>query len=177
MGQMKGFSINEYSDMGQNYNRFNCLQLLTRRLALFFSKGSLHGRFRCFNWEQAGNGQTRCYILRLKIVKGGLLPFGLCETPVGCKISKKLKEGPFGNIEKNRNNFKIEIFEQCHSAENCKRGDPLVESKKLQKKSHSPGKYPSEKQQKGGSYVIEVLDVDVFVLDEFLAFRVCFGRP
>ena len=24
-----------------------------------------------------------------------------CETPVGCKISKKLKRGPFGNIKKN----------------------------------------------------------------------------
>ena len=31
------------------------------------------------------------------------------------------------------------------------------------------------KNTKGGSYVIEVLDVDVFVLDEVLAFRVCFG--
>ena len=27
------------------------------------------------------------------------------------------------------------------------------------------------------SYVFKVLDVDVFVLDEFLTFRVCFGRP
>ena len=33
------------------------------------------------------------------------------------------------------------------------------------------------KNTKGGSYVFEVLDVDVIVLDEFLAFRVCFGRP
>ena len=33
------------------------------------------------------------------------------------------------------------------------------------------------KNTKGGSYVFEVLDVDVFVLDEVLAFRVCFGRP
>ena len=29
--------------------------------------------------------------LRLKIVKGG--PFGLCETPAGCKI-KKIEGGP-----------------------------------------------------------------------------------
>ena len=49
-----------------------------------------------------------------------------------------------------------------------------MESKKLQKKSHSAEKNPSEK-PKGGSYVIEVLDVDVF--DEVLAFRVCFGGP
>ena len=33
------------------------------------------------------------------------------------------------------------------------------------------------KNTKGGSYVFEVLDVDVFVLGEFLVFRVCFGRP
>ena len=60
---------------------------------------------------------------------------------------------------------------------NKRRGDPLVESKKLQKKSHSAEKNSSEKHQGGGSYVFEVLDVDVFVFDEFLAFRVCFGRP
>ena len=59
---------------------------------------------------------------------------------------------------------------------NKRRGDPLVESKKIKKKSHSAVKNPSEN-TKGGSYVFEVLDVDVFVLDEVPAFRVCFGRP
>ena len=43
------------------------------------------------------------------------------------------------------------------------RGDPLVEFKNVQKKSHSSEKNPSEKHQ-GESYVFEVLDVDVFVL-------------
>ena len=47
---------------------------------------------------------------------------------------------------------------------------------KLQKKSHSAEKNPSKKNE-GGSYVIDVLDIDVFVVDEVLAFRVCFGRP
>ena len=46
-----------------------------------------------------------------------------------------------------------------------------MEYKKLQKKSHSAEKNPSEKQQRGGSYVIEVLDVDVFVLDEVWRFE------
>ena len=51
-----------------------------------------------------------------------------------------------------------------------------MESKKLQKSCIVPNKNPSEKHQRG-SYVIEVLDVDVSVLDEVLAFRVCFGGP
>ena len=38
------------------------------------------------------------------------------------KFQKKLKGGPFGDIKKIRKNYKIEIFDQCHSAENCKRG-------------------------------------------------------
>ena len=59
---------------------------------------------------------------------------------------------------------------------NKRRGDPLVQSKE-NSKSQSAEKNPSEKHQRGGSYVFEVLDVDVFVLDEVLAFRVCFGRP
>ena len=36
--------------------------------------------------------------LRLKIEKGG--PFGLCETPAGCKKWKKMKGGPFGDMKK-----------------------------------------------------------------------------
>ena len=51
-----------------------------------------------------------------------------------------------------------------------------MESKKLQKKSHSAEKNPSAK-TRGRSYVIDVLDVDIFVVDEVLTFRVCFGRP
>ena len=90
-----------------------------------------------------------------------------------------------------------QIFEQCHSAKNCKRGTPwdfltsivlqnILKNKgetlwwnpKSFKKSRIvPKKTPSEKHQRGGSYVIEVLDVDIFVLDEVLAFRVCFGGP
>ena len=30
-----------------------------------------------------------------------------------------------GTLWKHKKKFKIEIFDQCHSAENCKRGDPL----------------------------------------------------
>ena len=56
------------------------------------------------------------------------------------------------------------------------REDPLVQSKKVQKSRIMPTKI-RVKNSKGGSYVFEVLDVDVFVLDEILLFRVCFGRP
>ena len=51
----------------------------------------------------------------------------------------------------------------------------MVESKKFQKSRIVPKKI-RVKNTKGGSYVFKVLDVDVFVLDEVLAFRVCFGR-
>ena len=50
-----------------------------------------------------------------------------------------------------------------------------MEFKKLKK--NSAKKIRVKKSKRGGSYVIEVLDVDVFVLDEVLAFRVCFGGP
>ena len=36
-----------------------------------------------------------------------------------------MKGGPFGDMKKFLKNFFNEIFEQCHSAEKCKRGDPL----------------------------------------------------
>ena len=111
-----------------------------------------------------------------------------------------MKGDPWEVFKKFRKNFEKEIFEQCHSAEKCKwedplgffdipcvakyrnkrRGDPLVQSKKFQKKSHSAEKNRSEKHQRGilsMFSVFEVRDVDVFVLDEVLAFRVCFGRP
>ena len=38
---------------------------------------------------------------------------------------QKIEGGPFGNIKKIRKDFEIEIFERCHSTENCERGDPL----------------------------------------------------
>ena len=66
------------------------------------------------------------------------------------------REALWGLEKISRKNFKIEIFEQCHSAEKCKRGTlwdfftsivskqmkggPLVQSKKFQKKSHSAEK-------------------------------------
>ena len=57
------------------------------------------------------------------MLNGG--PFGLCETPAGCKIWKKMKESPLGVWKNFPKKFKNEIFEQCHSAKKCKRGDPL----------------------------------------------------
>ena len=36
-----------------------------------------------------------------------------------------MKGGPFEDMKKFPKNFFTEIFEQCHSAEKCKRGDPL----------------------------------------------------
>ena len=36
-----------------------------------------------------------------------------------------MKGGPFGDMKKFPKNFFNDIFEQCHSAEKCKRGDPL----------------------------------------------------
>ena len=92
-------------------------------------------------------------ISKAQNLKGG--PFGLCETPAGCKkFEKKLKGDPLGTWKNFPKKFFNEIFEQCHSAEKCKRGDPLrffdihcvakyrnkwrgdplVQSKKLQKK-------------------------------------------
>ena len=46
------------------------------------------------------------------------------------KVFKIVKGGPFGLFElqflpKYEKNLKTDIFEQCHSAENCKREDPL----------------------------------------------------
>ena len=66
-------------------------------------------------------------------------------TSIVLQTIKKLKGRPFGGIEK------------------------------ASKSRIVPKKNPSEKHHRVGSYVIEVMDVDVFVLDEVLAFRVCFG--
>ena len=61
--------------------------------------------------------------LRLKNVIGG--PFVPFETPVCCKIFKKIKDGPFGDFKKiSGKNFLNEISEQCLSAEKYKRGTP-----------------------------------------------------
>ena len=60
-------------------------------------------------------------ISKAQNLKGG--PFGLCETPAGCKkFEKKMKGGPFGDMKIFPKKFFNEIFEQCHSAEKCKRG-------------------------------------------------------
>ena len=83
-----------------------------------------------------------------KIVKGGILWDFL--TSIVLQNISKMKGRPFGGIQK------------------------------ASKKSHSAEKNPSEKHQNflvGGSYVIEVLDVDVPALDEVLAFGVYFGGP
>ena len=63
-------------------------------------------------------------ISKAQNLKGG--PFGLCETPAGCKKFKKIEGGTLWRHEKNsQKKIFNEIFEQCHSAEKCKRGDPL----------------------------------------------------
>ena len=88
-------------------------------------------------------------------------PFGLCETPADCKnFLKNWRGDPLETWKNFPKKFLNEIFEQCHSAEKYKRGDPLrifdihcvakyrnkwkgdplVQSKKLQKKSHSAEK-------------------------------------
>ena len=45
-------------------------------------------------------------------------PLGLFENPVCCKISKKLKGGPFGDKK----------FEKSNNAEKIQREDPIVSS-------------------------------------------------
>ena len=61
---------------------------------------------------------------------------------------------------------------------NKRRGDPLVESRKVLKNSPSAEK-PKEKTKEGVVLCFRGSGrrCDVFVLDEVLAFRVCFGRP
>ena len=118
----------------------------------------------------------------------------LCETPVGCKISKN-RRGPFGNIEKIEKKLKLKFsnsvtvpkivkggtlwgFFDIHCAAKYFKkieGEALWWNPKSLKKSRIVPKKIRVKNTKGGSYVIEVLDVDVFVLDEVLAGRVCFG--
>ena len=46
-------------------------------------------------------------------------PLGFVKLQLVAKFQKKNEGGPFGDIFKNsKKKFKIEIFEQCHSAEN-----------------------------------------------------------
>ena len=95
----------------------------------------------------------------------------------------------------NSKKFKIEIFEQCHNAEKCNRGDPLrffdihcvAKNKrneggpfggiqKALKKSHSAQKNPSGKHQRG---ILSYRGSGrrCFWFRRGLAFRVCFGGP
>ena len=98
----------------------------------------------------------------------------------------KIKGDPWEILKKSEKKIKNEIFEQCHSAEKCKRGTiwDFLTSIVLQNIETNEGEtlwWNQKKLQKSrivrGSYVFEFLDVDVFVLDEVLAFRVCFGSP
>ena len=48
-------------------------------------------------------------------------PFGFVKLQLVAKDERKLNWGPLEDL-KNFRNIKNEIFEQCHSAENVKRG-------------------------------------------------------
>ena len=97
--------------------------------------------------------------LRLKIVKSGTLR--ALWNSSWLQNMKKFEGGTLWGLEKiSQKSVKNKIFEQCHSAEKCKRGDslgffdihcvakyrnkwrgdPLVPSKKFQKKSHTAEK-------------------------------------
>ena len=53
-------------------------------------------------------------------------PSGFVKLQLVAKYEKKLKGGPFGDFKKFLKKFlKKVIFEQCHSAKKCKRGDTL----------------------------------------------------
>ena len=58
-------------------------------------------------------------ISKAQNLEGG--PFGLCETPAGCKKFFKKWRGDPLETWKNFRKFFNEIFEQCHSAQKCKR--------------------------------------------------------
>ena len=57
--------------------------------------------------------------------KGWGGPFGLCELQLVAKNEKKLKGSLWGHEKISQKIFLNEIFEQCHSAEKFKKGDPL----------------------------------------------------
>ena len=104
-----------------------------------------------------------------KNLKGGVDPLGFVKLLLVANYGKKLKGGPFGDLEIFPTKKFNEICEQCHSAKTCKRGDPLgffaiqcvakyrnkcreplVKSKKFQKSRIVPKKSLGAK---GGSLV------------------------
>ena len=115
-----------------------------------------------FYYQRSRERPKSVLYLRLKIVKGG--PFELCETPVGCKIWKKIK-GLLGDFEKLPKKLRFldgvtvpkkvkgapfGTFWHCVAKyRNKRRGNTLVESKKLLKKLHSAEKKPQWKHQRG----------------------------
>ena len=51
---------------------------------------------------------------------------GFVKLQSVANYEKKIEAGPLGDLEKfPKKNFQNEIFEQCHSAEKCKRGEFL----------------------------------------------------
>ena len=101
------------------------------------------------------------------------------------KYEKKIEGGPLGDFEKVPKKILNEIFEQCQSAEKCRRGpkyrnkrrgDPLVQSKKNQK-SPIVSKKIRVKNTKRGILCFRDSGHRCFCFGRFLAFRVCFGRP
>ena len=49
-------------------------------------------------------------------------PLRFVKLQLAAKYSRKLKGDPLGIFEKILKNFKIEIFEKCHSAKKCNGG-------------------------------------------------------
>ena len=52
-------------------------------------------------------------------------PSGFVKLQLVAKYEKKIEGEPFGDLKKFPKKIFNEIFEQCHSAEKCKREDPL----------------------------------------------------
>ena len=63
--------------------------------------------------------------LRLKIVKGRTLRAGFVKLQLVVKSEKNWRGALWGLEKISQKYFLNDIFEQCHSAEKCKRGDPL----------------------------------------------------
>ena len=60
-------------------------------------------------------------ISKAQNLNGG--PFGLCETPAGCKKPKKMNGGPFGDMKKfPKKNFFNEILNSVTVPKNVKGG-------------------------------------------------------
>ena len=79
-------------------------------------------------------------ISKAQNLKGG--PFGLCKTPAGCKKFLKNFKWDFHSAEKCKRGDPLQFFDiHCVAKYRNKwSGDPLMQSKKLQKKSHSAEK-------------------------------------